>query len=147
VTLTLPTTSTVLRVVTSAAVSLDVCADWVDLLNTGVLANPPSGDSLANIASAATTTIVAAPASSTVRNVKAVTLRNKDASLSDDVTVQRYNGTTAYDVIKVTVGPGETLEFAEGVGWFKPTFAGATYKNAFLTTPTSISAATYPHFA
>lgn len=114
-TLILPSTSDVLRVVTSAAVSVDACADWMDYATSTVT----PGATLTNISTATTTTIIAAPAASTQRNVKAVTIRNKDASLSTDVTVQRYNGTTAYEVIKITLAAGDLLEFAEGVGWFK----------------------------
>jgi hypothetical protein len=116
-TLILPSTSDVLRIVTSAAVSVDVAADWVDY-TTATSATTP-GATLTNIATAATTTVVAAPASGVVRNIKAVTIRNKDASLSVDVTVQRYNGTTAYEVIKVTLSAGDTLEFTEGSAWWK----------------------------
>lgn len=114
-TLILPTTSDVLRLVTSAAVSLDVAADWMDYASSTVT----PGATLTNISTATTTTVVAAPAASTARNIKAVTIRNKDGSASDDITVQRYNGTTAYEIIKITLAAGDTLEFAEGIGWFK----------------------------
>lgn len=136
-TLILPTTSDVVRVVTSAAVSVDVCADWMDYATSTVT----PGMTLTNISTATTTTIIAAPGASTQRNVKAVTLRNKDASLSTDVTVQRYNGTTAYEAIKITLAAGDLLEFAEGVGWFKvPNPVNAPPAN-YTTADQTISAA------
>jgi hypothetical protein len=139
--LLLTSTSDLIQVVTGQAVTaIDVHASWVDYASGTVT---PGRTNTPSITTATTTTIVGSPAASTQRNAKTINIRNRDGSLSCDVTVKHTDGTNNLELLKVALGAGETLEYIEGVGWFKPTFAGATYKNAFLTTPTSISAATY----
>jgi hypothetical protein len=140
--LLLTSTSDLLTVVTGQAVTaIDVHASWMDYASGPTIT--PGRTNTASITTATTTTVVGSPAASTQRNVKTLNIRNRDASASCDVTVKHTDGTNNLELIKATLGAGETLEYLEGVGWFKPTFGGATYKNAFLTTPTSISAATY----
>jgi hypothetical protein len=141
VTLILSSTSDKIQLVTGQAVTaIDVHADWIDNASGTIT---PGRTNTASITTATTTDVVASPGASTQRNVKALYIRNRDGSLSCDVTVKHTDGTNNLELVKATVGAGETLEFTEATGFFKPTFTGATYKNAFLTTPTSISAATY----
>lgn len=108
-------TTDLLRVTTSIAVALDVHASWVDYA-TGTV-TPGSTNTL--ITGATTTTIVGSPASSTQRNVKTVIMRNTEASLSTDVTVLINVTPNDYELIKITLLAGDTLEYVEGVGWFK----------------------------
>jgi hypothetical protein len=103
-----------LQVITSSAATVDVHASWADL-NAGTVT---PGRTNTAIVSAATTDVVATPASSTTRNVKTLHITNKDASLSDDVTVQYNANATLYTMIKVTLRPGDTLEYIEGIGFF-----------------------------
>ena len=98
----------------STAATCDVLASWVDLNGTTVT----PGRTGTAIASAATTTIVATPAASTTRNVKTITIYNKDASLSCDVTVNYNANGTLYALCKITLQTGEVLEYIEGVGFF-----------------------------
>jgi hypothetical protein len=115
VTLILPTTSDKLQLVTGQAATLDVATDWID--NASGTITP--GATNTAITAVATTDIVAAPGASTQRNVKSVTIWNRHATASVDVTPQRFNGTTAYGAGKWTLAPGDVLEFGEGFGWYK----------------------------
>ena len=108
------------QLVTSAAAAVDVFAAFVDWLAGAVT---PKSPQLTAITTATTTDIVAAPAASTVRSVKAIHIRNKDATVATDVTVVIDRSGTDYEIHKVTLQPGEALEWTEATGWF--TFAPA----------------------
>lgn len=110
----LTSTSDVVRVITDTAATVDVTAWFSDLSAV----NAASFDKqLTAIASATTTTIVAAPAAGFVRKVREVTLRNTHASLTVTVTVQLYNGSTAYELHETALAPGAALTFIDGRGW------------------------------
>lgn len=118
--LILASTSDLLRLVTDSAATVDCFASWVDRnAGTDTPGNTPTA-----ISSATTTTIVAAPAASTVRNVRSLLVRNKHATLTVTVTVQIYNG-TAYELEKRVLGPGQSLQFVEGAGFFAPNSGGS----------------------
>lgn len=117
--LILVTTTDTLRVITSAVCDVDVVASHMDCSQ----ASPPIMDqpetSVTNITTATTTTIVAAPGGTKRRNVKTATIRNAHASTPVDVTVTLERSATVYELVKMTLLAGETLEYIEGVGWFK----------------------------
>lgn len=114
--LLLASTSDVIRIITGSAVTAQlVHASYVDL--AGATVTP--GRTNTSITTATTTTVVAAPASSTYRTVKTLTVRNTHASSSNDITIQHYDGTTAIDLLKVTLAAGECIQYHEGAGfWF-----------------------------
>lgn len=109
-----------IQVITDAAVTVDVHADYIDATqaNPPVIQGDTSGRQNAAITTAATTDVVAAPAASETRNVKALFVRNKHATSSVGVTVQFNANGTLYELIKVTLLAGETLSFVDGVGFF-----------------------------
>lgn len=109
-----------LQVVTSAALAVSVLASWMDLASNGS-GDPTPGRTGTAITTAATTDVVATPGASTVRNIKELTIRNKDTSASDDITIIYNANGTLYELYKVTLAAGETLEYIEGIGWFKIT--------------------------
>ena len=111
-----------LKLVTSAAVTVDVHVSWVDRVDATEVSTPDRTDTA--ITTATTTTICAAPASGSHRNVKYMTIRNKHASSSQTVTVQHNNGTIDAEKFKCTLLAGETLALAEGV-WFTYDATGA----------------------
>ena len=112
--LMLANTTDKFQLVTDAAVSVDVAAFWADYNGSTVV----PGRSLTAISTATTTDIVAAPASSTYRKLRAATIRNHSASSVVGCTMlYNANGTT-YELYAVTLRPGETLEWIEGVGFF-----------------------------
>ncbi len=116
--LVLESTTDSLEVVTSAAVTVDVVACHMDCTQ----ASPPVFDQPETtptaITTATTTVIVAAPGGTLRRNVKQVSIRNKHASSSVDITVLLDRSTVNYEILKVTLRAGETLEYQEGIGWF-----------------------------
>ena len=103
-----------LQLVTSGAQAVDVHCSWMDYASGAVT----PGRTNSAISSATTTDIVAVPGASTVRNVKTINVRNKDTSASQTVTVIYNANGTQYELHKVTLRPGEALEYIEGVGFF-----------------------------
>lgn len=115
----LASTADLLRIVTSAAITIDVHASWVDM--SGSTITP--GRTNTAISTATTTTVVASPGSSTYRTVKALTVRNRHASTAQDVTLNHTDGTTSVELIKVTLAAGECLHYHEAAGfWISDTF-------------------------
>lgn len=106
-------TSHLFRLVTSSAANIDVHADWVDLA-AGV--TTPGLNNTA-ISTATTTTIVGSPAASTSRTIKTVTIRNKHATTSNDVTVLHSDGTTVVEMVKFTLPAGFSAIYDEGSNW------------------------------
>jgi hypothetical protein len=102
-----------LRLVTSGTADVDVVAFFGDLLSGAVT----PGNQAAAITSATTTTIVSSPASSTYRTIRFLAIRNHHATTSNTVTVQFYNGSTAYEIHEVTLAAGELLSYDEANGW------------------------------
>jgi len=108
-----------LDVTTSSAASTDVVAAYVTAVSSG-LTTPAAGRSAQNSAGAGTVTnVVPAPGSGNTSTLKQLTVRNKDASLSNTVIVRQNVSATAYELHAVTLAPGECLIYTEGVGFFK----------------------------
>jgi len=101
-----------LEVVTANAVTTDMTASYADLTSSTFV----PGGSEAN-PTAATTTLVAAPASG-VRQVKGVSIRNTSATTDQIVTVQKNVSATIYNVISVTLRPLDCLHYeSESCAW------------------------------
>ena len=143
--LNLTLTTDKLDLVTSAAVTVDVHASYMDLASGTVT---PGRQNTA-ITTATTTDIVSAPGASTVRNVKTLNVRNRSASSSLDVTVRFNQNGTIFELHKVTLRAGEVLEYIEGIGWFvvspqtsptQRTLALSADQSNSTTTPTEVTA-------
>jgi hypothetical protein len=115
----LANTTDKLQLITSAAVTVDVHCSYIEMDAT-TFAVDGAGRQNTAISTAATTDILAAPGSSTYRNLKQMTARNKGAA-AVDVTVQYNQNATLFELHKVTLNAGEMLEFVEGVGFFTVT--------------------------
>ena len=113
--LILALTTDKLQVTTSAAVTTDVHASFVDVI-VGTSSTP--GKQNTAITTATTTDIVAVPGGSTQRVVKHINIRNKHATSPQDVTVIYDANGTDYELHKATLLAGEVLEYQEGIGWF-----------------------------
>ena len=129
--LNLASTSDVIRVVTALAASIECHASWADVSASGGTValgrtNTPA------ITTAATTTIVAAPAAATVRNVRHLNITNAHASASTKVTVEHFDGTTATDLMAFILLPGENMIFGEEGRWTHRDAQGAEYPPAGL---------------
>lgn len=147
----LTSTTDILEVVTSAAATIDVVASWVDAPTTTLVPNN-SGTTVTAITTATTTTVVAAPGASTSRSLKSMTIRNKHATASCDITVQFDRSATNYELHKVTLLAGQALEYEEGLGFFtlasssmdrRLMVTGSDYVNA-TTSFTDITGLTVP---
>jgi hypothetical protein len=117
--LILPNTSSLVRLTNGSAGTLAVCFSAIDVSGTTFT---PTGDVPTNISTATTTTIVPAPAASTVRNVKEIVVANTHASQSQACTIQKYDGTDSVDLWKGTLLAGERVIFDETGVW---TYYGA----------------------
>lgn len=111
--LLLTSTSDLLKVVTSASNAVDTHASYVDV--SGATVTP--GRLNLNIAAATTTNVVTSPGASTQRNVKNLTICNKDASVSNTITVQHFDGSITVQLIKLTLLAGYSLIYNDADGW------------------------------
>lgn len=103
-------TDDTLRVVTASGVStIHMYAAWADLTTSALT----PGNSDAQVTTATTTVLVAAPGSSTQRQIKGLSIRNSHASSSNLITVQFFDGATATELIAYTLLAGETLQWGE----------------------------------
>lgn len=110
----LTSTSDKIQVVTDAAVTVDVQASYAD--HTASAFTP--GRSNTAITTATTTDVVPAPAASTQRQVKFLSIRNKHAATSVGVTVRHTDGVTVAECFKVpTLLAGQELIYMDQVGF------------------------------
>lgn len=117
-TLVLLDTNDRLRVTTSSAADIDVVACTAQY--TSANAFTAFGKELNTINSATTTTIVTAPPGTggvDRINIKQLSLRNRHASLNNDLTIIFQDNATNYEIVKYTLRPGDTLVYQEGIGW------------------------------
>jgi hypothetical protein len=108
----LTNTTESLELQTSSVASTDYTVGYAD--NTTTTFIPGSGQG--NIASITTTTIIPAPAASTQRQVKLLTIRNK-GTVQQTVTIKKDVSGTEYILIQVTLLPGESIYYVDGVGF------------------------------
>jgi hypothetical protein len=126
-----------LQLVTGQAVAVDVHTSFVDLSGTTIT----PGKQNTAISTATTTDIVAAPGSSTSRNIQTLTVRNKGASNVDVTIVYNQNG-TSFELHKATLLPGQALIFLDGVG-FVIIPATTSLRNFSTSQQTGFSSDTY----
>lgn len=135
--LLLTATTDKLQLVTSAAATLDVHASWAD----NAAGTITYGRTNTPITTATTTDIVAAPGASTARNVRAMHIRNKHATLSCNVTVIFNQNATLFELHATTIKAGEMLSYVEGIGFFLYTI-GSLLTTTYSTVDQAIAAAT-----
>lgn len=123
--LLLTQTSDLVRIVTGAASQIEVHAAYVDLTTSTGDATP--GRTNTAITTATTTTVVASPASGVVRNVRSLYITNNHATASTQVEVSHTDGTTAVEIIGVTLLPGENLAYREDGSWVHRDTQGGEY--------------------
>jgi hypothetical protein len=117
-----------IQLVTSAAGAIDVLNAWADWDTTTQVGENPDGSSAA-ITTAATTDIIAAPGAGKRRNVKLISVRNKSASVSNTVTLQRVDATRTVEIFKTPLLANEQLILSDaGVPFVYDAFGGV--KNA-----------------
>jgi hypothetical protein len=106
----------VLRMVTTSAANIDTVAGHATRPSDGSAAGV-NASARATIAAATTTTLVTAAGSGNERAIYSIILRNRHASLANTITLQAFDGTTAYEIFKVTLAAGEQATFDGLSGW------------------------------
>lgn len=118
--LILTNTTDKLEVIIGTAADVDTHVSFTDM-PTPITpsSNATPGRQNQSRTTAATHELCAAPAASTVRNVKTVHIFNKDTVDATDITVVYDQNGTDFVLHKVNLAPGEALEYIEGIGWFE----------------------------
>lgn len=142
--LLLTNTAHVFRVVTDAAIAINVFANYVD--KSGVNTFTP-GNQATSINTATTTTVVSAPGASTQRNVKELSIQNTSTTTALGVIVEFYDGINAYKIYKAIIGPSGQLSYEDQSGWTLITPGGSVTQQVFsvagagtYTTPAGVRA-------
>lgn len=113
----LDTTTDNLEVITDTAGNVDCTSAWVEAVSA-TLAVAASGKKVATITSANTPAdLSGAPGSSNTRTVKQLTARNRD-TVNIGVKVRINANNVMYELINITLSPGQTLVYTEGVGFY-----------------------------
>ncbi len=129
--LNLASTSDLVRVITSAAGDIEVHASWVDIVvSSGAIT--PGRTNTPSITTATTTTVCAAPASGSVRNLKHLNITNNSTSVANTVTVDHTDGTNPVELMSFILLPGENMIFNEQGRWVHRDAQGAEYPPAGL---------------
>lgn len=108
----LTSTSDIVRLVTSSNADVDVHVSWADITSTTFT----PGRTNTAISSAANTTIVSSPGASTQRQIKFISVKNKDATDGNIVTIQLYDGSIYAEIYKYTLAAGDSIEY-DGSKW------------------------------
>lgn len=127
--LLLTSTSDVVQVVTSAAVSsIEVHASYVDISGTTV--TPGRKNTI--ITTATTTVAVQSPGVDTYRNLKGMYITNNSVGTNCTVAVRHSDGTNTVELMEFILLPGENMTFNEEGGWRHRDQSGAEYPPAGL---------------
>ena len=108
-----------LELVTSSTAPLDVTIDWTEsTVTAGDLVNAATDSSTLAITTATTTTILAAGGAAGIRReVTKLHIRNKHASTANTITLQKDVGGTNFEIIEITIGADQTLQYSREDGW------------------------------
>lgn len=122
-------TTDLIQVVTGSAADVRVHRSAMDASDAAppVVQILPDLGPLAAISTATTTTIVAAPGSSLVRNVKSLSLYNNHASQSTSLRVECSDGTNTVQLYNCTLLAGELLVMTEIGTWHHYDSNGGEY--------------------
>lgn len=110
----LPSTSDIIRITASSTNAISIAVEYVD--HTSSAYTP--GRQLTALAAATLTTICAAPAASTQRNIKFMSLCAKGGA--NTIILETFDGTTAAQLIggsTFAMAAGDTLQFVDCDGW------------------------------
>ena len=125
--LLLDATTKSLEMETSSAASTDYVVSYADHTTTTLTPGMNQG----NVASATTTTILAAPAASTQRQVKWVSVRNRSTTTAQTVTLKLDVSATEYHLgSPVTLAAGEALRVDASGETYVTTSAGIRREQA-----------------
>jgi len=107
-------TTETLQVITASAAALDFSVSYADITTTTFGLSTSEG----KITTASSTTLLSAPAASTQRQIKYISIANIDSSAATSVVVNKMIGATAYQLnADITLLAGEALQYTDGTGW------------------------------
>jgi hypothetical protein len=114
---------------TSSTAPLDVVVSYVDVPSPFTPTSNSTGDKqLTQITTATTTDILAAPAASTCRNIKGVSIKNNHASTANTIQVQLNVSGTLYEIAPDCILLfGESLVLDDMGKWFHYDSNGGVY--------------------
>jgi hypothetical protein len=110
--ITLTATTHILELTSGSATNLDVFVSYADHTTSGATL----GDQQTLITTATTTTILSAPAASTQRQIKLISISNTSATPNAIVVKKDISG-TEYDLFTMTMPANSQLYYVDGVGW------------------------------
>jgi hypothetical protein len=111
----LTATTHIIELETSGTASTDYVVSYVDV--TAATEAISLGSGQGTISSATTTTIVAAPGSGVARQIKHISVANRDGSATQTVTFKKDVSGTEYDIFVATLRAGECVEYVDGRGF------------------------------
>lgn len=139
--LNLVDTNDKISLITSSGADVDVVTAFTDCDSTTLSSQTFQGKKQITQPTTATTTdIVAAPSANFERNIKFISIRNIDAAVSQDVTVQLNDNGTLITLFKCTLLAGEELVFSEGV-WFHYDTSGGVYAQSLPVASDTVAGA------
>lgn len=127
--LLLTSTADLVQVVTGAASTINVRADYVDYLSSGPTYTPTRTNT-PTITTATTTTVVSSPASGVQRNVRNLTVYNNDSANACQITVEHTDGTNVEPIFSCNLAIGEKIVFTQGGQWLHYDKYGGIYQAA-----------------
>jgi hypothetical protein len=102
-----------LTITTSTAATVDYSVSYADITTTTFLPSTNEG----TIAAASTVTLLLAPAASTQRQVKLISITNHDV-INTTIAIKKLITATSYALTPVaTLLAGETMQYVDGQGW------------------------------
>jgi hypothetical protein len=108
-------TNSSLQLISTGGVNgLNYSIDWVDITASSFTPGSTEG----NITTATTTTVLAAPAASTQRQVKRISVTNTNLSVTQTVRfVKDISGTDTVLTAIYSLAPNESVNYEDGSGW------------------------------
>jgi len=110
----LTATNHIIELVTSSTSAIDWSTAYVDITTTATTPDSSQG----TVSSATTTTIVSAPAASTTRVIKTITINNRGTA-DQTITIKKDIAGTEYVIFKSLVRFSESLQFLDTKGWVR----------------------------
>jgi hypothetical protein len=110
----LKATTETISLLTSSTADIDYSISWVDITTSAFSPSTSEG----KINTATTTSVLAAPAAATQRQIKLITISNIHATTANTVTVQKLISATTYNLTPATtLLAGESLIYVDSTGW------------------------------
>jgi hypothetical protein len=118
----LKATTEILEITTSSAAAIDYSVSYADITTSTFSPSTSEG----KISSATDTTILSAPSASTQRQVKLITITNRDAAVDNTILVKKDISGTEYHLTPVIdLLAGETMQYSDVSGWTYYSVTGA----------------------